>query len=132
MYSLAIDGATIDEAFVDRLRIVALLEDPKLWKKPLGLYLLGGQGHQFTQRADVQLAPLVRKGTDELVGITLDIQGMALALLATDHDTTGTGLDKAFCRPAAFVFDMGGIRHRIRLSWEDALHHEEVILTLKP
>jgi hypothetical protein len=128
--NFAIDGAIIDEAFVERLRIVERLENPKLWDKPLGLYLLGGQGHRFTQRADVQLAPLIRSGTEELIGITLDIQGMALALLATEHDTSGTGLDKAFYRPSALVFDIGDVRHAIRLSWEDARSHEEVVLTL--
>jgi len=65
------------------------------------------------------------------MGITLGIQGLEFALLAADHDITGTGLDKALYRPGAFVFDMGGIRHRIRLSWEDRLPHEDVIITRK-
>lgn len=130
--NLAIDGAAIDQDFVDRLRIVELLEKPRAWARPIGLYVLGGQGHQFTQRADVQLAPLMRRDTSELIGITVDIQGLALGLLATEHDITGTLLDRAFYRPAALVFDMAGIKHRITLSWEDRGSHVDVVLTWKP
>ena len=65
------------------------------------------------------------------MGITLDIQGLEFALLAADHDITGTGLDKALYRPGAFVFDIGGVKHRIQLSWEDGLHHEDVTITRK-
>lgn len=53
------------------------------------------------------------------------------ALLAADHDVTGTGLDRALYRPGAFVFRMGEIAHRIPLSWEDGLRHEDVIITWK-
>ncbi|WP_146006687.1 hypothetical protein [Bradyrhizobium forestalis] len=65
------------------------------------------------------------------MGITLDIQGLEFALLATDHDINGTGLDKALYRPGAFVFRMGATTHRIQLSWEDGLSHEDVIITWK-
>jgi hypothetical protein len=129
--NFAIDGAVIDQNFVDRLRIVELLEDPKEWKKPLGFYLTRGLGHQFWRRDNIQIAPVVKTGGDEIMGITLDLQGLEFALLAADHDVTGTGLDKALYRPAAFVFDMGGSRHRIQLSWEDGLPHQDVIITWK-
>lgn len=130
--NFAIDGAAIEQDFVDRLRIVELLENPKAWKKPLGFYVLGGQGHQFTQRGDVQVAPLMRRDTSELIGITVDIQGLPLGLLATDYDITGTGLDRAFYRPAALVFDMAGVKHRITLSWEDGAPHHQVEWAWKP
>lgn len=129
--NFAIDGAVIDQNFVDRLRIVDLLEDPAQWKKPTGFYLTRGLGHQFWRRDNFQLAPLVKVGGEEIMGITLDIQGLEFALLATDHDIKGTGLDKALYRPSAFVFRMGATTHRIQLSWEDGLPHEDVVITWK-
>lgn len=129
--NLAIDGAVIDQNFVDRLRIIALLEDVKQWKKPVGLYLTRGLGHQFWRRDNIQIAPVATAGGDEIMGITLDIQGLEFALLAADQDIAGTGLDKALDRPGALVFDMNGTRHRIQLSREDSLPHEDVTITWK-
>jgi hypothetical protein len=129
--NFAIDGAVIDQNFVDRLRTVQLLEDLGQWKKPMGFYLTRGLGHQFGRQDNVQLAPLVKTGGDEIIGITLDIQGLEFALLAANHDITGTGLDKALYRPGAFVFRMDGTKHRIQLSWEDGLPHQDVIITWK-
>jgi len=126
--NLAIDGAVIDQQFIDRLRIIELLEGAALWTRPLGLYLLGGPGHQFTQRAHVQLAPLLRKGDGELIGITMNVQGLDLALLATNHDIAGTGLDRGFYRPGSVAFDMGYARHLMMLSWNDAHQHDGVTL----
>jgi hypothetical protein len=40
--NFAIDGAVIDQEFIDRLRIIELLEKPGLWQKPVGFYLLRG------------------------------------------------------------------------------------------
>jgi hypothetical protein len=97
----------------------------------LGFYLTRGLGHQFWRRDNIQIAPMVKTGGDEIMGITLDLQGLEFAPLAADHDVTGTGLDKALYRPAAFVFDMDGTRHRIQLSWEDGLPHQDVITTWK-
>lgn len=128
--NLAVEDTALDQEFIERLDVVHLLENPKAWVRR-GLYLVGVQGQVFRQRHDVQMAPLIRRGTDELLGITLDMQGLALAILAADQDTAGTGLDRAFYRPSAIVFDMGDVRHRIRLSWEDALPHDEVTLTWK-
>jgi hypothetical protein len=48
--NFAIDGAVIDQNFVDRLRIVELLEDVSKWNKPLGFYLTRGLGHRFWRR----------------------------------------------------------------------------------
>ena len=122
--NFAIDGAVIDQNFVDRLRIVELLEDPKQWKKPAGFYLTRGLGHQFWRRDNIRIAPVLKTGGDEIIGITLDLQRLEFALLVADHDVTGAGLDKALYRPGAFVFDMGGTKHRIELSWEDGLPHK--------
>jgi hypothetical protein len=127
--NFAIDGAVIDPSFVDRLRIVELLEKPAFWKEPLGVYLLRGPRHQFKQREDVQLAPIIEKNGAGIVGITLNIQGLEFALLASEHDVRGTGLDKAIYRPDALEFNMAGLRHRIQLSWEDATPHQDVLIT---
>ena len=119
--NFAIDGAVIDQNFVDRLRIVDLLEDVKQWKKPVGFYLTRGLGHQFWRRDHIRIVPVVMAGDDKIMGITLDLQGLEFALLAADQDLAGTGLDKALYRPGALEFDMNGNRHRIQLSWEDGL-----------
>ncbi len=129
--NFSIDGAVVEQDFIKRLQIIELLEDPKRLKKPVGFYLTRGLGHQFWRRDNIQIAPVVNTGSNEIMGITLDLQGLEFALLAADHDLAGTGLDKAMYRPAAFVFDMNGIRHRIQLSWEDGLPHEDVIITWK-
>ena len=73
----------------------------------------------------------MKTGGDEIIGITLDLQGLEFALLATDHDVAGTGLDRVLYRPAAFDFQMGATTHRIQLSWEDGLPHENVTITWK-
>jgi hypothetical protein len=129
--NFSIDGAVIDPDFVNRLRIVELLEDVKQWRKPLGFYLMRGLGHRFWRRDNIQIAPVVKTGGDEIVGITLNLQGLEFALLATDHDVADTGLDKALYRPAAFDFKIGAATHRIQLSWEDGLPHENVTITWK-
>ncbi|SDT11343.1 hypothetical protein [Bradyrhizobium canariense] len=70
-------------------------QDAIKWKKPLGFYLARGLGHQFWRRDNIQIVPVVKTGGDEIMGITLDLQGLEFALLVGDHDVTGTGLDKA-------------------------------------
>jgi hypothetical protein len=129
--NFAIDGAVIDRNFVDRLRIIDLMEDVKQWKKPVGFYLTRGLNHQTWRHENIRIAPVVKVGGDEIMGMTLDLQGLEFALLAADQDLAGTGLDKALYRPRAFVFDMNGTRHHILLSWEDGLPHEDVIITWK-
>jgi hypothetical protein len=105
--NFSIDRAVIDPDFVKRLRIVELLEDVKQWRKPLGFYLTRGLSHQFWRRDNIQIAPVVKTGGDEIVGITLDLLGLEFALLATDHDVAATGLDKALYRR----------RQRLILKW---------------
>ena len=129
--NFAVDGAVIDQDFIGRLRVIDLLEDVKRWGKPVGFYLTHGLGHQFWRRDNIRIAPVVKLGSGEIMGITLDIQGLEFALLATDHDLAETGLDKALYRPGAFVFDMTETKHRIQLSWEDGLPHEDVIVSWK-
>ncbi len=126
--NFAIDGAVIDQNFVDRLRIVELLQDVTKWKRPLGLYFTRSFGQQFTRADNIQIAPLVKTGGDEIMGIALDLQGLHFALVAAEHDITGTPLKQAPYRPGGFVFRMGTTTHRIQLSWEDRLRHEDVIM----
>jgi hypothetical protein len=87
--------------------------------------------HQFDQRSDAQLAPITRRVSGELVGITLDIQVLAGGLLAAEHELRGTGLDRAFYRPGSLAFDMAGVQHRIKLCWEDQDDHQDVTLSLQ-
>jgi hypothetical protein len=68
--NFAIDGALIDQNFVDRRHIVELLEDVSKWKKPLGFYLTRGLGHRFWRRDNIQIAPVVKTGGDEIMGIS--------------------------------------------------------------
>lgn len=130
--NFAIDGAAIDQRFIDRLSIIELLERTAAWQMPVGFYLRRGLGHQFWRRDNVQLAPIVKTGTDTIMGILLDIQGLEFALLAANHDLTGTGLERALYRPGVFIFDIADVKHHIQLSWEDGRHHEDVIITWKP
>ena len=99
--NFAIDGAVIDQNFVDRLRIIDLLQDVKQWKEPVGFYLTRGLGHQFWRHENIRIAPVVKAGGDEIMGVTLDLQGIEFTLLAAGHDLAGTGLDKALYRPGA-------------------------------
>lgn len=129
--NFAIDGAVIDRNLVDRLRIVELLEDVTKWKRPLGLYFTRKVGQQFTRADTIQIAPLVRPGVDEIVGMALDLQGLHFALVAAEHDIAGTALKEALYRPGGFAFGMGASTHRIQLSWEDGLRHEDVLMEVR-
>ncbi|WP_139861947.1 hypothetical protein [Bradyrhizobium ivorense] len=126
--NFAIDGTVIDRDFVDRLHIIELLESVANWKRPLGLYFTRSVGQQFMRADNLQIAPLLKAGSEELVGIALDIQGLHFALVAADHDLAGTRLTHALYRPAGFVFRIGAAINRVFLSWEDGLRHESVIM----
>lgn len=127
--NLGLGGAALDNKLVERLRIAELLEDHMQWKQPLGLYLMQGLGYKFTRRDTLDVAPLIKRGSDDVLGLWSNIQGFELGLLATDHDISGTGLDKALYRPGAFIFKIGHKTHTLRLSWEDDLKHGDVTLT---
>jgi hypothetical protein len=129
--NFAIDGARIDTGFVERLRFAELLEDTTQWKPPLGMYLIQGINYQFTQKENIQLAPILRRGTEEVVGILTDLQGFQIGVLATDHDIIGTGLDKAVYRPGKLIFKMGRFTHVIEMSWDDNLPHMDITITWK-
>jgi hypothetical protein len=130
--NFAIDGAQIDSAFVERLRLAELLEDPMRWRSPLGMYLMHGVGYQFAWRENLQLSPIVRRGSDEIVGVIVDIQGFQIGVLADDHDIRGTGLDRAVYRPCSLAFKMGHLTHTIQICWDDALPHMDVTITWQP
>jgi hypothetical protein len=129
--NFAIDGARIDDAFAERLRLSELLEDTRQWRPPLGMYLMQGIDHQFAWRESIQFAPILKRGTEEVVGITTDIQGFQVGLLAADHVIAGTGLDKAVYRPRRLIFKMGRLTHTIDFSWNDNLPHMYVTITWK-
>jgi hypothetical protein len=127
--NLAVDGARIDANLVQRLNITELLEKPAGWRKPLGLYLMRGLGHQFTRRDSFRLAPLLQKDSDIIVGMITDVQGLELGLVAAEHDIREKGFEKALYRPSSFVFKIGRLSHTLRLSWEDGHEHLDVIVT---
>jgi hypothetical protein len=129
--NFAIDGAKIDNEFVERLRLPELLEDTKQWNPPLGMYLIQGVGYTFSWRETLELAPILKRGTEEVVGITTNIQGFQIGVLATDHDITGTGLDKAVYRPGRLIFKMEHLTHVIEMCWDDDLPHMDVTITWK-
>jgi hypothetical protein len=125
---LAVDGAILDPDFVERLGVIPLLETASAWTKPAGLYFLGRPGQRFAQRAQLQLAPLLRVPDNELIGLHLDIQGLVFALLVVDGSVAPHGL----YRPASLIFDMAGVRNIIKLSWEDVHPHQAVSVSWEP
>ena len=83
--NFAIEGAVIDQNFVDRLRIVELLEDMSQWKKPLGFYLTRGLGRlrsnlalAVTMISAGQMTPL----TDLLNRLNSSVHGRKLTRMA--------------------------------------------------
>jgi hypothetical protein len=130
--NFAIDGDRLDGKFVERLGFLELLEDATNWKQPLGLYMLQGIGHRFTRRDNFELAPLILRGSDDVVGIWMDIQGLHVGLLATEQDIAGTGFDRSVYRPGRYIFQMAHLTHTIQLSWNDKLPHIDLTMTWQP
>jgi hypothetical protein len=67
--NFGIDGARSNDKIVEQLRIPELLEDPAQWTRPLGLYLMKGASHTFVRRENCELAPILTRGTNEIIGI---------------------------------------------------------------
>jgi len=130
--NLGIDGARIDNEFVERLQLAELLEQPTHWKRPQGMYLTQGLNHRFTRKDNFELSPLLKRGSDEVVGMIFDIQGFNLALLAASHEVEGSFLQNTSYRPGSFIFKNGRFTHDILLSWEDDVQHSDVTLIWEP
>ena len=130
----ALDCEVIDQEFIQRLRIIELLENTSAWAKPCGLYMLGRPGQQFKQKSELQIAPLLRTPSNELVGIFLNIQGgLNFALLVADKDVAGTPLAGALYRPSSIAFAFGNVRNNtVCLSWDDDHRHEPFTFTAQP
>jgi hypothetical protein len=45
------------------------------------------------------MMPLLVRGSNDIVGMSIDIQGMKIGVLAAEHDIGGTGFDRAVYRP---------------------------------
>jgi hypothetical protein len=97
--NFSIDGAQPDDRLVSRLKLTELLEDPAAWKRPLGLYYMDGVNYRFWQRRNIEMMPLLVRGSNDIVGMSIDIQGMKIGVLAAEHDIGGTGFDRAVYRP---------------------------------
>lgn len=130
--NLSIDGARIDDQFIDRLCVVDLLENPDKWIHPKGMYLLQGLNHKFTRKNDFQLAPLLMSGSNTVVGMICNIQGLQLGVLAGSEEISTTAFASATYRPSSFIFKIGLITHRIEMSWNDSLPHTDVTLSWIP
>jgi hypothetical protein len=127
--NFAIDGARLEGALDGEMNVIKLLEDPRGWKRPLGLYAMQGIGYQFTRKDNFEMAPILKTETDQLAGIVTDIQGFQLGLLATDHPIRGTGLDKAIYRPGRLIFEYGPVSHTLQLSWDDDIPHINITIS---
>jgi hypothetical protein len=127
--NFAIDGAQLDNGLINRLRLSEFLENPAAWKPPLGMYYMQGVGYRFWQKRNIEIAPLLVRGSNDIVGMSIDIQGMQIGVLAADHDIAGTGFDRAIYRPQRLIFKMGNLTNTIQLSWEDTLSHMDITLT---
>lgn len=109
--NFAIDGAQLDNGIINRLRLSEFLENPAAWKPPLGMYYMQGVGYRFWQKRNIEIAPLLVRGSNDIVGVSIDIQGMQIGVLAADHD--GTGFDRAIYRPQRLIFEMGNLTNTI-------------------
>jgi hypothetical protein len=58
-----------------------------------------GVGYRFWQKRNVEIMPLLVRGSNDIVGMSIDIQGMKISVLAAEHDIAGTGFDRAIFRP---------------------------------
>lgn len=130
--NFSIDGAQLDNTLVGRLRLSELLENPAAWKRPLGLYYMQGVGYRFWQKRNIEIAPLLVRGSNDIVGMSIDIQGMQIGVLAAEHDIAGTGFDRAIYRPKSLVFKMAHLTHTIQMCWDDTLPHMDITLTWMP
>jgi hypothetical protein len=130
--NFSIDGAQLDDGLVSRLKLSELLENPAAWKQPLGLYYMEGVGYRFWQKRNVEMMPLLVRGSNDIVGMSIDIQGMKIGVLAAEHDIAGTGFDRAIYRPGSLVFKMDRLTHTIQMCWDDTLPHMNVTLTWMP
>jgi hypothetical protein len=127
--NFGIDGAQLDAGIINRLQLSEFLENPAAWKRPLGIYYMQGVGYRFWQKPTIELQPLLVRGSGDIVGMSIDIQGMQIGVLAAEHDIVGTGFDRAIYRPRSLIFKMGNLTNAIQLSWEDTLPHMDITLT---
>lgn len=127
--NFAMAGTILEDSKIHKeVNFSALLEDVKLWKRPLGLYAMQTVGQTFTRDDKFAFGPIVLRENSEIVGLLADIQGLHIGLLAVSHPIQGTGLDRGVYRPSKLVIKMGETTHTIILSWEDGMKHEDVTM----
>ena len=127
--NFAMAGTILEDSKIHKeVNFSALLEDVKLWRRPLGLYAMQTVGQTFTRDDKFAFGPIVLRESDEIVGLLADIQGLHIGLLAVSRPIQGTGLDRGLYRPSKLVIKMGETTHTIILSWEDGMKHEDVTM----
>ena len=123
--NFSIDGVRLNKLHPN-MRPIELLEDASAWGPPLGMYATQSPGQMFTRSDSVGLAPLLITGSDDLVGLMADVQGVHLGLLAINHPIKGTGLDRSIFRPKNLFFKLGRLTHTIQMCWEDSREHIDI------
>jgi hypothetical protein len=115
--------------FHSSIDIVGLLQDPRKWMPPLGLYFTQSLGHRFRREDSFALAPLSLDESGEIAGMLGDVQGLHIAVLAINRPIQGSSLERSSYRPGRINFIIGDARHTILLSWDDGFVHGEITLT---
>jgi hypothetical protein len=125
--NLANKKERLEAGFVEAINVPAMLENPTLWTRPVGLYF-GGHMGQVIQRRDLfHFAPLSTFDTNKIAGITTILQGFDFTMFAAVPPIE-TPLHKALHRPGGLVFNYERVKHVIELSWDDDIEHFKVVL----
>jgi hypothetical protein len=95
-----------------------------------GLFLANSVGQPLEGFHYLDITPISKRSTGEVVGIIAKIRGLKFVLLAADHPIAGTNIDKTIYRPGRIVFENRATVSTIELSWEDRLAHDDCICTL--
>ncbi len=62
--------------------------------RPLGLYYMDGVGYRFWQKRNIEIMPLLVRGENDIVGMSIDTQGMKIGILAAEHEIAGLKGDR--------------------------------------
>jgi hypothetical protein len=126
--SLASNRERLTEGFHEGIDVPALLENPNLWKKPIGLYFGGYKGQVIQRRNLFHFAPLTTLDTNKLAGITTVLQGFDFSLFAVAPIESRKILAKALYRPGGLIFNYAGVKHVIEIFWHDEVEHLKIVM----
>jgi hypothetical protein len=126
--NLASNKERMTGGFHEDIDVPGMLEEPSLWKKPVGLYFGGFKGQVIQRRDLFHFAPLITLDTNKLAGITTVLQGFDFSVLATVPIETAEKLADRLHRPGGLVFNYPGVKHVIEISWDDDLEHLKIVM----